>query len=56
MPPGTDPGAPAIPKLKWKLFWTTVVASAIFGALYTVYVFRLITFDDLASWFGTPRR
>ena len=25
--PGTDPGAPAIPRLKAKLAWTTIVAA-----------------------------
>ena len=28
--PGSDPGAPAIPNLKRKLIWTTIVAAAVF--------------------------
>jgi len=49
--PGTDPGAPAIPRLKWKLLWTTLAALAIFAAFYVVYVERLITLEGLAAPF-----
>ena len=48
--PGTDPGAPAIPRLGLKLLWTTGVASAIFGLCYLVYVNRLLPLDTLAAW------
>jgi predicted secreted protein len=54
MPPGTDPGAPVVPRLVWKLAWTTVVATAVFAAAYVMYAYRLITLDDLARWFGIP--
>jgi predicted secreted protein len=50
--PGTDPGAPAIPKLRSKLIWTTVVSLVVFGACYVIYVERLVTLDDLAPLFG----
>jgi len=52
--PGTDPGAPTVPKLGRKLVWTTVVATVIFAACYVVYVDRLITLDRLLAPFG-PR-
>jgi len=45
--PGTDPGAPAIPKLGQKLLWTTLVSLAIFGACYVAYVDKLVTLDGL---------
>lgn len=48
--PGTDPGAPAIPRLGLKLLSTTVVASVIFGLCYLVYVNRLLPLDRLAEW------
>jgi predicted secreted protein len=54
VPPGTDPGAPSVPKLGRKLVWTTVVATVIFAACYVVYVDRLITLDGLLARFG-PR-
>ena len=52
--PGTDPGAPAVPHLKAKLAWTTLVATAIFAICAVVYVYRLVTLDDLAALLGMP--
>lgn len=48
--PGTDPGAPAVARIGWKLLWTTVVASAIFGLCYLLYVNKLLPFDRLTGW------
>ncbi len=53
--PGTDPGAPGIPRLWWKLLWTTIVSGVIFAILYVVYTRKLITLDDLMMLFGMPR-
>lgn len=53
--PGSDPGAPRVPHLWAKLVWTTVVATAIFGALAFVYLKGLVTLDDLARWMGVPQ-
>jgi predicted secreted protein len=50
--PGSDPGAPAIPNLLIKLVWTTVVASIVFAVVALIYVYRLVTIDDLATLFG----
>jgi predicted secreted protein len=52
--PGTDPGAPVMPRLGAKLIWTTVVASVVFGICAVVYVNRLISLDTLASLLGMP--
>ena len=52
--PGTDPGAPAIPKLGNKMLWTTVIATMTFAAIDIVYTYRLVTLDDLAALFGLP--
>lgn len=49
---GTDPGAPAIPRLAAKLVWTTIVATIVFGVCAVTFVNRLVTLDDLASLFG----
>jgi len=51
--PGSDPGAPAIPRLRRKLVWTTIVAAIVFALWYVVYTYRLITLDDLAKLLGT---
>ena len=52
---GTDPGAPAMHRIWLKLLWTTAVASMIFAVLYVVYIYQLITLDQLMSFAG-PRR
>jgi predicted secreted protein len=50
--PGSDPGAPAIPRLRRKLVWTTIVAALVFALWDVVYSYRLITLDDLAAMLG----
>jgi predicted secreted protein len=52
---GTDPGAPIIPRLWWKLLWTTVVAAVVFAICAVLYVNRLVTLDRLIDLFGLPR-
>jgi len=52
MAPGTDPGAPTIPRLGQKLLWTTLVSAAIFAGCYVVYVNHLVTLEGLAKPFG----
>ena len=51
-PPGTDPGAPTVPRLVSKLIWTTIVSSVIFAVLAFLYIYRIVTLDDLAKWMG----
>jgi predicted secreted protein len=50
--PGTDPGAPALPRLGRKLLWTTILASLIFAACYVVFAYRLITLKGVLSLYG----
>ncbi len=50
--PGTDPGAPVLPRILHKLVWTTIVAAVIFAMLSAIYVYRLIGLDDIP---GLPR-
>ena len=52
--PGSDPGAPAIPSLKRKLVWTTIIAAVVFAIWHVVYTYRLIALDDLAGLYGRP--
>ena len=52
--PGTDPGAPLAPRLMAKLVWTTLIATAIFAIIATVYVYRLVSLDDLMALLGMP--
>ena len=50
--PGTDPGAPVLPKLGRKLIWTTLVAAVVFAAFYVVVANRLVTLNGLLAPFG----
>jgi predicted secreted protein len=52
--PGTDPGAPAVPALRAKLVWTTVVASVVFALCWLVYTRRMVTLDDLVGLLRMP--
>jgi predicted secreted protein len=53
--PGTDPGAPAIPKLKAKLVWTTLVSGFVFALCAVVYAYRQVLLDALAALMGVSR-
>jgi len=50
--PGTDPGAPMLPKLGRKLVWTTLVSLVVFAGFYVVYADRLVTLESLLAPFG----
>jgi predicted secreted protein len=50
--PGTDPGAPVLPRLGIKLIWTTVVSGAVFAVFYLAYTQRWLSIDDLAGLLG----
>ena len=54
--PGTDPGAPMVPRLKAKLIWTTVVATVVWGICAVIYVNRWVTLDSLAVLIGFPHQ
>jgi predicted secreted protein len=49
---GHDPGAPTELRLGKKLIWTTLVASLLFAICWVVYVYRLVSLDDLATLWG----
>ena len=53
--PGSDPGAPAVPRLRAKIIWTTIVASVVFAILDVIYSLKLISLDDLVTLFGLLR-
>jgi predicted secreted protein len=50
--PGHDPGAPAMTGLKLKLVWTTLIAGVLFAICWVVYVYRLVSLDDLGTLWG----
>jgi predicted secreted protein len=54
--PGTDPGAPAAPRVWMKLVWTTVVASVVFGICYGIYALGLIPLEFVKQISNPPHR
>jgi predicted secreted protein len=52
MTPGTDPGAPILPKIGRKLMWTTLVTCVVFGLFYVVATDHLVGLDDLLRPLG----
>jgi len=53
--PGHDPGAPVVPALWSKVIWTTAVATVLFALCWVVYVYRLVTLEQLATLWGLLR-
>ncbi|MBK0397560.1 DUF1467 family protein [Limibaculum sp. M0105] len=53
--PGTPESAPVDAKLRKKAIITTVVAAILFGLLYWVIEYDVITLDDL-TWMEPPGR
>ena len=49
---GSDPGAPVVPRLWWKLLWTTIVAGVIFAIAAVAYVNRWVTLEGFGWLFG----
>jgi len=52
--PGTDPGAPTVPRLMAKLIWTTVTSAVIWGVSALAYVKGWVTLDGLTALLGLP--
>jgi predicted secreted protein len=52
--PGSEPGAPVLPRLALRLLWTTIVATAIFAAFAFLFARRILTLDFLESLFKFP--
>ena len=52
---GNDPGAPTVHALKAKLIWTTIVSAIVFAICWALYVYRIVTLDDLGTLWGLLR-
>lgn len=51
--PGEADSAPHDPRLRWKLKWTTIIATALFALFYLNYVQGWITLEAL-PWIKRP--
>jgi predicted secreted protein len=54
MPAGTDPGAPVVPRLAYKVIWTTVITTVLFVSIFFVFAKGWITIEQMAGWLGVP--
>lgn len=53
--PGTSAGAPSRPMMKKRLFWTTVVATLIWTAVFLIIRSDVITVEDISAVFSRPQ-
>ena len=49
---GNDPGAPTVIGMKFKLILTTIVSTSVFAILWVIYVYRLVSLEDLGTLWG----
>jgi predicted secreted protein len=49
---GNDPGAPIVIGMKFKLILTTILSAVVFAILWVIYVYRLVTLEDLGTLWG----
>lgn len=51
---GTDPGAPILPRMAWKLVWTTLISAALFGAGLAAQRAGYLSIERLSKLMGFP--
>jgi len=52
--PGTDPGAPVMARMGYKLIWTTVISGVIFGIGMWAYRAGYLSIERLSKLMGMP--
>jgi predicted secreted protein len=52
--PGTDPGAPVLPRMARKLVWTTVLSAALFAVAMLAYNAGYLNVERLSRLMGFP--
>jgi predicted secreted protein len=52
--PGTDPGAPIMPRMARKLLWTTIVSAVIFAVGLAAYRAGYLNVERLTKLMGIP--
>lgn len=50
--PGSDPGAPAVPRLALKAMWTTLVTTVVFLVFFVAYSRKLIDLERFGTLWG----
>jgi predicted secreted protein len=52
--PGTDPGAPILARMGWKLIWTTVISAIVFAIGMAAYHAGYLSIERLSKLMGMP--
>jgi predicted secreted protein len=52
--PGTDPGAPVMPRMARKLLWTTIISALVFAAGLTAQKAGYLNVEQLTKLMGIP--
>jgi predicted secreted protein len=52
--PGTDPGAPVLARMGWKLLWTTIISAIAFGIGMWAYYQGFLNIERLSRLMGLP--
>jgi predicted secreted protein len=50
--PGTDPGAPAAPRILRVVIWTTVVTAVVCGFFFSLFLTGHLTLNDFETLWG----
>ena len=52
--PGTDPGAPVMARMGYKLLWTTLISGVVFGIGMWAYYQGYLNIERLSRLMGLP--
>ncbi|MEY9120852.1 DUF1467 family protein [Bradyrhizobium yuanmingense] len=52
--PGTDPGAPILTRMGYKLIWTTIISAIVFGIGLAAYHAGYLSIERLSKMMGMP--
>ena len=52
--PGTDPGAPVMARMGYKLLWTTLISAVVFGIGMWAYYQGYLNIERLSKLMGLP--
>ena len=52
--PGTDPGAPVMARMGYKLLWTTLISGVVFGIGMWAYYQGYLNIERLSKLMGLP--
>jgi predicted secreted protein len=52
--PGTDPGAPVLPRMAGKLIWTTIISAVIYALGMLAYNAGYLNVERLTKLMGIP--